>query len=55
MGQITPITMASVAARDAVTGWDAGDMVFCVSEAVLTLYNGSAWVVIANLDDIPAP
>jgi hypothetical protein len=47
MGQVSPITMASVAARDAVTGWDAGDMVYCVSEAISTVYDGAAWGTVA--------
>ena len=59
MAHVSIITMADVAARDAVTGWDAGDMVFCVSEALFTVYDGEAWgsvaaPVAADIPEVPA-
>lgn len=46
MAQISVITMADATARDAVTGWDAGDMVFLLDPGVLTYYDGEAWQVV---------
>jgi hypothetical protein len=51
--------MATVAARDAVTDWEAGDIVYAVSEGVLAVYDGAAWgsvaaTAAADIPEVPA-
>ena len=52
MAHISPITVADEATRDALTEWEAGDIVFCVTEGTLSYYDGEAFQTIANLGDL---
>lgn len=47
MAQISPRTVADATARDAITTWEAGDIVFLVDPGVMTYFDGSAWQEIA--------
>lgn len=52
MAHVSIITMASEVARDAIVGWDEGDMVYVIGVG-LTFYDGAAWQILARIADIP--
>ena len=52
MAHISPVTVASEAARDAVLDWEEGDIVYCLAEHTLSFFDGTDWQTIANLGDL---
>jgi hypothetical protein len=58
MGTVTIKTFADATARDAITGWDEGDLAYVLSVG-LTVYDGAAWglttaPVTADIPEVPA-
>lgn len=52
MAQITSIPVfADETARDAIVGWDEGDIIYVVGVG-LEFYDGEAWQTVATLADL---
>lgn len=52
-GQVTIRVFPDAAARDAVLGWDEGDLAYVIGTGLTIYGSDAAWHVLATLDDLP--